>query len=342
MSVNLPAPSGKINDTSLDTLAQLGTSSSEDPKEGLFNFTEKTDLADLSALQKRARSKYLTTAVALRLVDLQSPLKKQYWNTFHCCSTLHKQGDKVTGEYCKNRWCLVCNRIRTAELINKYHPTLSTWEDRHFVTLTLPNVKGQFLKATMDFMLKEFNAIKDTMKKRDQRGLGSKLIGVRKLECTYNPNRNDYHPHFHIVTRDKVMAETLLDEWLKRNPSCSRLAQDLRPATEGDLIELFKYFTKLVSKSRKDDKRSIHPESCDLIFQAIRSRRTFQPFGFVLTPIPEQQDEQSLSTGEIDQAAQEEIFFEWHQTFHDWISDHGELLSDYTPRDKMKNLVSKI
>ena len=320
----------------LDTLAQLGTDT-EFPSV----LKPLTDLQNLSVLQKRARSKYLTTAVALRLVDTNSPLVKQYWNTYHCCSALTVENQKVTGNYCKNRWCLVCNRIRTAELIKKYKEELFSWEDRHFVTLTVPNVPSKFLKKTIQVLNKEFTDISNTMKKRHQRMTGTRLICIKKIECTYNPDREDYHPHLHIITKDKVMAETLLLEWLKRHPECSSLAQDIRPASQNDLIELFKYFTKILSRSKKDKKITINASALDNIFQSIKGIRTFQPIGFKapkLIPSIEEGDNQNDFAVTVDRS----VVFDWIHEFHDWISADGEILSDFTPTEKLENIVMNV
>ena len=51
---------------------------------------------------------------------------------------LLQEGGKLSAKYCGNRWCLVCNSIRTAKLFAAYGPTLRSWEDAHFVTLTIP------------------------------------------------------------------------------------------------------------------------------------------------------------------------------------------------------------
>jgi hypothetical protein len=72
--------------------------------------------------------------------------RKSYWNMFHCTATLEKVGDKVTARYCKNRTCMVCNSIRTAQNINTYEPVLEAWKEEMFmVTLTVPNCKGELL-----------------------------------------------------------------------------------------------------------------------------------------------------------------------------------------------------
>ena len=107
---------------SLDTLALKGTNGLRTPENGPdddFETAAVTNITDRQTLLKRARRKYLTTGYVGALVDASglndTHLQKSYWNTYHCARTLTLQSDgNITGRYCKNRWCLVCNSIRTA------------------------------------------------------------------------------------------------------------------------------------------------------------------------------------------------------------------------------------
>lgn len=79
-------------------------------------------------------------------------------------------------------------------------------------------------------------------------GRGKKLVGVRSLECNFNPLKQTYNPHFHIITKDKETAEVLLKEWLKLwTPNFAlKYGQDLRRVynLESGLIEIIKYGSK--------------------------------------------------------------------------------------------------
>lgn len=320
---------------SLDTLAQLGTETINP-----LILSPLTDVRNSSALVKRARAKYMTRAVVVRLASLDSPLSKAYWNSFHCCSTLVKTGDKIAGKYCKNRWCLVCNRIRTARLIQSYQPVLSSWPEKQFLTLTVPNVKAADLPAEIERMHSTLKTILEMFKKQHQRNKYLKIIGVRKFECTYNPTRDDFHPHFHIIVDSLGAASCIQSEWLRRFPDCSSKAQDIRPALDNDCLELFKYFTKIITKSKSDGSTNpINPESLDIIMQAILGIRTFQPFGFKLPAAAEQDEPVDSATVET---VLDEIAYQWYQDFHDWISTDGDCLSGYTASEKMTELVGRL
>ena len=194
-------PISGLKSASLDTLVQVGTKCPSDEEMRLIPCTHESDKI---ALKKRAKRKHLSAPLSLRLVDASknnpdSNLKKSYFNTYHCCRTIAIRDDgSVRANYCKNRWCLVCNSIRTAQLINRYVPVLDQWEDKYFVTLTLPNCTALDLPGTLDFMQNTFGKIHAKLKKQFQRKKRDKIVGLRKLECTYNADRNDYHPHYHL------------------------------------------------------------------------------------------------------------------------------------------------
>lgn len=292
----------------LDTLAQL----------------RKTNL---DTLKKRARAKFLSNALVFKLVDVDSELKSSYWNTYHCSKVLQQEGQKITSTYCNNRWCMVCNRIRTAKLINGYYPVLQEIPNKQFVTLTIPNCKGENLASTIDGMIKNFRRIKDIARKKKL-----SIIGIRKLECTWNCFRDDFHPHFHLVISGIDAAKFLVSEWLKKYPTATVEAQDIREATESSLIELFKYFTKLFPSPKKDGKkRFVTGEALDTMFRAMKSRRVFQPFG--IKKIKEiKEDIDKLASQIIEDIENDFSYWLWQDDTSDWerTTDH-QGLTGYFP-----------
>jgi hypothetical protein len=105
-------------------------------------------------MQKRARSKWLTSAILDKLERLGSPLN--YEAARSCCSTVKQEDGTLTTHYCKQRWCIVCNRIRMGRRINDYGPVFEAWNEAgdevHLVTLTVPNCKGEILPQVLDEM----------------------------------------------------------------------------------------------------------------------------------------------------------------------------------------------
>ena len=183
------------------------------------------DGKNIDVLKKRARAKYFTNSYLHRLIALDSGLVKSYNQTLACASILTQDGDKVTGHYCNQRWCTVCNRIRIARMIEGYGAELHELEEPYFITLTVPNCTKDALKATIEQMNAAFQKIVDVLKKRKV-----KLRALRKLEVTYNPQENTYHPHFHMIMEcfDGFIELTLKKqrplcqiEFIGRAPHCS-------------------------------------------------------------------------------------------------------------------------
>jgi hypothetical protein len=318
-------------------LAQRGTSLSSQSEEDGINLNPQAKFSAKEAFQKRARVKYLTHAITVRLANIKdTPLTKSYWNTFYCSSVMQKKGEHLVAKFCKNRWCLVCNRIRTAQLIKQYLPTIQSWEEKYFVTLTVPNCKGEELASTIKQMKLISNRIRETMKKQHQRKQRDKpLVGLRKLEATYNPTRKDFHPHFHFVVNSRQTADDLRSMWLTHFQDAKWKAQDVREADDRSALEMFKYFTKLVSSHSKD--RLILVDPLDVIFQAVAGERTFQAFNVKVT--------KSLTDEESEALADElttEAVYRWEQSATDWVDiETGELLTGYSPDSAFRELVEQ-
>lgn len=300
-----------------NTLAQLRKKNAGRPE-----FPEKL------ILNKRARSKYAQNNLILRLSDLKSGLSNSYRNTYYCSDELEQVGTILKGRYCSNRWCLVCNRIRTGNLINGYLEPLKNLENKFFVTLTVPNVPAEKLSDEINRLQVNFKLIQETARKAK-----TKLKGLKKLECTYNFKRNDFHPHFHAIISGAYEADYLYNKWLERFPESHEAGQDIKPADENTCKELFKYFTKLFSK----DKRGFSVHALDVIFRAIRGRRIFQPIGGFKKNKAVSENLEALraeiysflddSTGDI---------WQWNYKVHDWINLHtGELLTGFIPSENI-------
>jgi hypothetical protein len=309
-------PEPGLNECLLDTKAQLGTS------------TKKS-------LKSRAKKKYLSSKISGALANLKgSDLHKSYWGSQYCNSRLYAENGRVTSQYCNARWCITCNRIRMAKLIVGYVTPLKNLEKKYFVTLTVPNCSNSELFGVIRNMLHCCKSIMETMKKRKQRGASMyQLIGIRKMECTYNSDRNDYHPHFHFIISGEDAANDLVNEWVSRNPLCTRKAQDVRVANDDSVVELFKYFAKIVGKNKKGE-LGIYIKPLNVIFCAMKGLRVFQPFG-VIKDVTE--DVEGIISENLDI---EDGAWDWYET--DWCNEDGECLSGYIPDKDTQNILESI
>ncbi|MCK5815216.1 MAG: protein rep, partial [Flavobacteriaceae bacterium] len=242
----------------------------------------------------------ITQKMVLNLIDVAKEKGdmdrvKSYWNTYHCQSKIVSSENKLYGNYCKNRYCTICSAIRKAHIINKYYPALKNWKNAHFVTLTVKSVKAKNLKRWIYGMNLAFKIIKNRCNKRHQRGKGIKLIGIKSLECNFNPMRKTYNPHFHLIVPNKEIADLLKKEWMHQWNKTTTLhsshkAQHIRPveSIERDLIETIKYGSKIFTEPdlKKKAQRNIAPMiyiyALDNILSAMKGYRIFERFGFNL------------------------------------------------------------
>ena len=299
----------------LDTLAQLSTKPLKLNDSKDFQNKKLTK----ETLQKRAKSKAFTLSYLFDLIDLKSDLNKSYWQTYHCSSAILQEGKTLTSRYCNQRWCLTCNRIRTAKIINGYKKEIDLFEEPQFVTLTSLNVKGYNLRGEIESMNKTMSKISNNLKRRHN----VKLKALRKYECTYNKVTNEYHPHFHLILEGKDNANILVNEWLKHNKTSKSAGQDIQEADSGTMTELCKYFTKIVGKES-----DYNPKALDIMFKASKGKRTFQPMGIKKDVC---EDIEEIEKQEANFLESREARYVYHNASHDWICEYGVLLSEYEP-----------
>jgi hypothetical protein len=329
-------------DSLLDTLEQLPLSAYYDEKA----------IERKKNLERRARSKFVTNQVAVPLSKLRSPLEKAYKLTASCSSNLTETTGattgKTTGKYCGTRWCLVCARMRTARLFAGYGPAIEAMgEEKYFLTLSRRTVSGDELDAEVQYYIHTATLIQRYL--REKRKL--QYSSLRKIECTYNAETNKFHPHFHFIFDSLEAADLFLQQWLDRNSvaavGAARAAEldhgnQLKKADKNAWKELFKYMTKVVTKSQSkvngktvSDYR-IYLAALDTMFVALRGVRTFQPCGVIKAVSEEIEPELSLDSGR-----NENHFHEWMG--HDWIDrDTQEALTGFIPSEAQQDIKNHI
>lgn len=300
--------------------------------------TKKVQTPKKKAL-KKARKKYFSYGLAVNLANKnpESPLKDSYLHTLLCAEQLSvDENGKAHSKYCKNRWCPLCQSIRIAKLIRGYKAQLEQYPELYFVTLTRPTVPADGLKAQQKQMMKSFTSIRNSRMFRN-----NDFSGIRKAECTIRPNGH-YHFHFHVLVNSKAAAEFMVERWLKLNPESTREAQDIREvdkSNERSLLEIFKYFTKLIAKLKNEDgteQAYISYTRLNVIFEFMKGQRVFQPFGS-LRPVEEDFEDEELEADlDIEQANSI-----WRWATSDWYNiETGELLSGYEPARRLVDLLN--
>jgi len=159
---------------------------------------------------------------------------------------------------CNNRFCPICAKNKSVrdsiamKIISNYVKSLK--RAFIFVTLTAPNCKGEDLKE-------EINKYNDSFKLMFKRKEFRFVKGfVRKLEVTYNSEKDTYHPHFHILISvlpsyftektQYLSREKWLKNWQEVMNDFSITQVDVRRIKENkngvdnSILELTKYIAK--------------------------------------------------------------------------------------------------
>lgn len=192
-------------------------------------------------LQKKARAKFLSLALNRQLLKCdKSPIFYQYKLSANCAQLIQKKGEKLTAAYCGYRWCQVCNRIRTAKLIDKYAPMFEQMPDPVFITLTLKSIEdADNLRPLVRRFIVTINRILDRLRKH-----GIKFQGFRKLEITHG--RAGFHPHLHLL------LSPIWEEKKRRARRKTHIEEIKRSATERDGLGVFldsDHYTTAIKKT---------------------------------------------------------------------------------------------
>ena len=304
----------------LDTLAQLDKNGQTDA---------------YRTLKKRALAKYFTNEILYPLIDLKNEREQSYWNTYHCVRTmLQDTQGKVTTSYCKNRWCMVCNRIRTGIYINTYSKRVQALDTR-FLTLTSEMTKKCVTMAELEHTIKFYKTIFLKIQRKMKRNFGN-LGAIRKLEVTWNTKNKWFHPHFHVILENKNdSVKWFYNQWIntmaKHNVKVIEHKNAISVTDKNTLNELFKYFTKLVKVEKSQDKLAekrvlpYPPQIMDNIFQVMHGQRVVQSYGTLFGSDCED-FENEVATVFTNEQRTQPIIWNWEQELRTWIDyDTGEL-----------------
>lgn len=180
--------------------------------------------------------------------------------------------------FCKNRFCPMCSWRQAKKdalkisILLKYLQAELGYEFI-FLTLTAPNVKGSDLSDE----IKKYN---ENFKKLTKRKEVLKITKgyVRKLEVTYNQERDDYHPHFHVMIavnksyfkkKDYINKKKWLELWQEVMQDNSITQVDIRRMNTEDtksICEIAKY-------GAKDADYMVSQEVFDTFYKALKSKQ---------------------------------------------------------------------
>lgn len=99
--------------------------------------------------------------------------------------------------FCKNRLCPMCAWRRSKKIFSQVMEIMDVIKCDYefiFLTLTVPNVSADMLNSKLNEMQVAFRKL------IRRKAVKSVCMGYFKaLEITYNRERDDYHPHYHVI-----------------------------------------------------------------------------------------------------------------------------------------------
>lgn len=226
------------------------------------------------------------------------------WLRFSSCPKGHHKR-LISTTFCKKRLCVMCQWRKSLAMYHQIFMLIHAHRERYksdiplLLTLTVPNVGEDRLRKSIEDLQYAFSKfIKRTPFKNAVRSW------FRSLEVTYNPERKDYHPHYHVlllVPKNYFDHERGLyidrDDWLNMWQEATEMPEitqvdirKVRKRKKGDIegisAEVGKYATKPSSYLIKDNTGDYmaNPVVIDTLDQAMHGRRLVA-FGGLFTKL---------------------------------------------------------
>lgn len=246
------------------------------------------------------------------------------------------------GNFCNNRFCPFCSWLKAKKTAFELLELIKVVEHKEklaflFITLTAPNVKKDELRDEID----DFNiAFKRLFQSKEFRAFNKGFI--RKLEITYNRDRDDYHPHFHLIvavnksyfkSRDYMSKRRLLELWQRAKRDNTITQVDIKPCK----MDNVKSIMELATYSAKQNDLYSEKNVFDGFYQGLYRKKIFVYNGIF------KEYRQLLKNGDIkpDEVLElrellEKTFYEVYLT---WKNEDYEILEEnILSEDRKKNI----
>jgi len=219
------------------------------------------------------------------ILYIKKHISESVQSRFNACAYyLAMVGDKdlvkkklYKGYFCGNRFCPMCRWREMKKDALKISVLMKHIQQKHnktflFLTLTAPNVTGDKLENEIT----KYNKAFKNLMKRPEVLLITKGY-VRKLEITYNAERNDYHPHFHILiaVNNSYFKKNYIkrDKWL-------RLWQEVMDDYSITQVHVSKWkgekdknVYEIATYSAKDEELYYNESVFDVFYEALKGRQ---------------------------------------------------------------------
>lgn len=259
--------------------------------------------------------------------------------SFFADETLEKKKMNKSN-FCNNRFCPLCSWRKARKDSLKISILLKYIQEELgyefiFLTLTAPNVKGSDLSDE----IKKYNkSFKNLMQLKEVKKITKGY--VRKLEVTYNQERNDYHPHFHVMiavnksyfkSRDYIKKKQWLELWKECMGDSSITQVDVRKMDTSDsnaIAEIAKY-------GAKDADYMISQEVFDVFYKALKGKQLLTYSGVFKEAL------KLFNDGELDKYKELDLTEYIYALEYQWQGKSYALMEKRLLTDEEKSLINK-
>ena len=227
------------------------------------------------------------------------------------------------GNFCKNRFCPVCSWLKAKKTAFELLELLKVVEIQKkkkflFVTLTASNVTGDRLSEEITDFNSSFKRLFET---KEFESINNGFI--RKLEVTYNQERNDYHPHFHVIiavnqsyfkSKNYLKKKRLLELWQRSKRDETITQVDIKPVRMGSVYEVM----EMATYSAKQGDLLRNKETFDIFYNSLKGRQLLT-FNGIFKEYRKKIEKCEISIDEIlelkvlQEKAVTEILYKWEQ-----------------------------
>lgn len=244
----------------------------------------------------------------------------------------HKKLHKANS--CKNRFCPMCawrKARKNALKIGVLMQYLKEVENKEFIflTLTAPNVKAEELNEEIKYYNQSFKRL------IERKEVKSAVRGyVRKLEVTYNKERDDYHPHFHVILAvDKhyfnnknqyIKRDRWLELWQQSTKNNLITQVDIRKVKQTDNK---KEVSEIAKYSAKDSDYLEDEKVFDTFYKSLSGKRLIVYSGLFKDASKKYENKELEKYKELDPTEYiYQIFYQWNR--QDYIQFEKKLMSE--------------
>lgn len=285
--------------------------------------------------QKKLRNQLLQTLIGKHVSD------KSFERIKECNTFLFMVADKTMektklhrSNNCENRFCPICawkKSRKNALKISVLMQYLRAEENKDFVflTLTAPNVKGEEL----DDEIKHYNQSFQRLMQRKE--VKNAVRGyVRKLEVTYNKERDDYHPHFHVILvvdkqyfnnkKQYIKRDRWLELWQKSTKNNLITQVDVRKVKATDNK---KEVSEIAKYSAKDSDYLEDEKVFDTFYKSLSGKRLIVYSGLFKDASKLYENKELEKYKELDPTQYiYQIFYHWGR--QDYVQTEKKLMTD--------------